>query len=94
MRNAVFSTTHRELLFVFYCDKTPCEMFDILTFLTKRFCNKNEGFNKREFFIGYPKLTRPSDEFSSSVSLGLTYNFESPSSIYLQLSVQFPSILM
>ena len=69
MRNAVFSTTHRELLFVFYCDKTPCEMFDILTFLTKRFCNKNEGFNKREFFIRYPKLTRPSDEFSSSVSL-------------------------
>lgn len=65
MRNAVFSTTHRELLFVFYCDKTPCEMFDILTFLTKRFCNKNEGFNKREFFIRYPKLTRPSDEFSS-----------------------------
>ena len=41
----------------------------VKTFLTKRFCKKNEGFSKREFFIRYPKLTRPSDEFSSSVSL-------------------------
>ena len=62
MRYAVFSITNRELLFACYCDKTPCVVFDMVTFLTKRFCKKNEGFSKREFFIRYPKLTRSSDE--------------------------------
>ena len=42
MRYSVFSITHRELLFVCYCDETPCEAFDIVTFLTKRFCKENE----------------------------------------------------
>ena len=62
MRNAVFSITHRELLFVCFCDETSCKMFDLVTFLTKRFCKNNEGFSKGEFFIRYPKLTLSTDE--------------------------------
>ena len=57
-------------------------MFDLVAFLTKRFCQKNEGFSKREFFIRYPKLTRSSDEILclvvSYLQFGVTF-FDLPS---------------
>ena len=56
MRNAVLCIINRELLFVCFCDE--------------RFCKKNEGFSKREFFIRYPKLTLSSDEL---ICLFVTY---------------------
>ena len=82
MRYAVFCIINRELLFVCYYDETPYEMFDILTFLTKRFCKKNEGFSKREFFIRYPKLTWSRDEILCLVVTYLQFRvtfFDMPS---------------
>ena len=34
-------------------------MFDLVTFPTKQFCQKNEGFSKREFFITEISKTDP-----------------------------------